>query len=103
MKAGDSFNSETGTLTDCIRCHGATKKMGTTMRAMMWVGLLLIVAGIAGLVIENVTFTEKEEVVDLGPLEIQSEEEHTVPIPTIAGIVAVIAGLGLIVASRRSA
>ena len=73
------------------------------MRNLMWIGVLLIGLGIAGLVVENVTWTETEEVVDIGPLELNTEEERSVPIPTIAGIIAVIAGLGLIFASRRSA
>jgi hypothetical protein len=70
---------------------------------LMWVGVLLVMLGIAGLVIPNVTFTEKKTVANIGPLELRSEEQHRVPIPTIAGIVAVIAGLGIIVVSRRAA
>jgi hypothetical protein len=73
------------------------------MRNLMWIGVLLIALGVSGLVIENVTYTETEEVLDIGPLEVTAEEERTVPIPTIAGIIAVIAGVALIFASRRSA
>jgi hypothetical protein len=73
------------------------------MRNLMWIGVLLIGLGIAGLVVENVTWTETEEVVDIGPLELNTEEERSVPIPTIAGIIAVLAGVALIFASRRSA
>ena len=50
-----------------------------------------------------VTVTEKRTVVDIGPLELKAEEQRNIPIPTIAGIVAVIAGLVIIVASRRPA
>ena len=57
--------------------------------------------GIAGLIVQNVTFTETKQVLHLGPLQVTSEEQHNVPIPTIAGIAAVIAGLGMIFASRR--
>lgn len=73
------------------------------MRNLMWVGVLLIVLGVAGLVIQNVRFTETKKVVDIGPLEVTSEENHNVPIPTIAGIVAVLAGLGIVFAARRAA
>ena len=71
------------------------------MRNLMMVGVLLVVLGIAGLVIQNVKFTETKKVVDVGPLQVNSEEQHNVPIPTIAGIIAVLAGLGMIFASRR--
>lgn len=73
------------------------------MRGLMGVGVLLIVLGIAGLVIDNVHYTETKKVVDLGPIQVNSEEQHNIPIPTIAGVIAVIAGLGLIFASRRAA
>jgi hypothetical protein len=69
----------------------------------MWVGVLLVILGIAGLVMEYVTVTEKRTVVDIGPLELKAEEQRNIPIPTIAGIVAVIAGLIIIVTSRRPA
>ena len=73
------------------------------MRNLMWLGVVLIVLGVAGLVIQNVKFTETKRVVDIGPLHVNSEEQHNVPIPTIAGIVAVVAGLALVVAARRQA
>ena len=73
------------------------------MRNMMWVGVLLVVLGIAGLVIQYVTVTERRTVAEIGPLELKTEEERNIPIPTIAGIVAVIAGLIIIVTSRRAA
>jgi hypothetical protein len=71
------------------------------MRNLMLFGVVLIFLGVAGLVIQNVKFTETKRVVDIGPLHVNSEEQHNVPIPTIAGIVAVVAGLGLVLASRR--
>ena len=73
------------------------------MRNMLWVGVLLVVLGIAGLVVQNVQFTETKKVIDIGPLQVNSEEQHNVPIPTIAGIIAVVAGLGIVFASRRAA
>jgi hypothetical protein len=69
----------------------------------MSVGIVLVVLGIAGLIVQNVSFTENKKVVDFGPLQIRSEEQHNVPIPTIAGIAAIVVGLGLVIASRRQA
>jgi hypothetical protein len=73
------------------------------MRNLTSVGIVLVVLGIAGLIVQNVSFTENKKVVDFGPLQIQSQEQHNVPIPTIAGIAAIVAGLGLVIASRRQA
>jgi len=71
------------------------------MRNLVAVGVLLVALGIVGLVVQNVSFTETKKVVDIGPLQVNSEEDHNVPIPTIAGIVAVLAGIGMIFAARR--
>ena len=70
-------------------------------RNLLLIGIVLVVLGIGGLIVQNVTFTETKHVLNVGSLQITAEEQHNVPIPTIAGIVAVIAGLGMIFASRR--
>jgi len=70
-------------------------------RNLLLIGVLLVVLGIGGLIIQNVTFTETKHVLNVGPLQVTAEEQHNVPIPTIAGLAAVIAGLGMIFASRR--
>ena len=71
------------------------------MRHLLLVGFIFVVLGIAGLIIQNVTFTETTHVLDVGSLQLRAEKQHNVPIPMIAGIAAVIAGLGMIFASRR--
>jgi len=73
------------------------------MKPMMLVGVVLILAGIAGLFVSRVSWTETKPLVKAGPIEINHEEDHSVWIPTAAGVVAVIAGLGLVMVSRRSA
>ena len=47
--------------------------------------------------------SETETVADIGPIQIQAEEEHNVWIPTAAAIAAVLAGLGLVIAGRKAA
>ena len=42
-------------------------------------------------------------VVDAGPLKITADQQRTVPIPTIAGIAAIVVGLGLVFMSRKNA
>lgn len=73
------------------------------MKPIVILGIVLIVAGIAGLVLGHVGWNETKNVVDAGPIQINSNEHHTVWIPTVAAIVAVVAGLGLIFAGNRQA
>ena len=72
------------------------------MKPIATLGIVLIVLGIAGLFFSRITWTETKPVVKVGPLEVNSQEDHTVWIPTAAGIVVLLAGLGLVFAGRRS-
>lgn len=72
------------------------------MKPMAILGVLLIVIGIAGLAMDNISFTERKTIVDAGPLKVTADEQRTIPIPTIAGIVAVIAGAGLVLMGRAA-
>jgi hypothetical protein len=72
------------------------------MKPMAILGVLLIVIGIAGLAVDNISFTERKTIVDAGPLKVTADEQRTIPIPTIAGIVAVIAGAGLLFMGRAA-
>lgn len=67
------------------------------MRPTVWIGIALIVAGVA--VFLRGGFTRKEEVLDVGPLTVSKSERQAVP-PWIAGI-AVGAGVLLVAAGLR--
>ncbi len=73
------------------------------MKPLAMIGIVLIVLGVAGLVIENVSFTERKTVLDVGPLKVQADEQKVVPIPTIAGIAAIAVGLDLVFMGRKRA
>jgi hypothetical protein len=72
------------------------------MKPISILGVLLIAIGVAGLLIANISFTEKKVVVDAGPLKITADQERTVPIPTIAGVIAVVVGAGLLLYGRKA-
>jgi hypothetical protein len=72
------------------------------MRPLVIFGVLLIAIGIAGLVIANISFTEKQFVIDAGPIKVTAEQQHNIPIPSIAGVIAVIAGIGMVFYGRQA-
>jgi hypothetical protein len=76
---------------------------GGEMRPVAIVGIVLIVLGIAGLVMGRFTYTTTEKVLDVGPLQATAEEEHSIAIPDIAGVAAIIAGGFLVFVGRRRA
>ena len=72
------------------------------MTASRWVGLLLIVLGVLGLVYGGITYTRDRKAVDIGPLEVNVEEKESIPIPPLVGGLAIAAGvIVLILGGRR--
>jgi hypothetical protein len=64
-------------------------------------GAVLLALGILALVYKGFTYTEETHEAKIGPLELAVEEKERVTIPTWAGVVAVVAGAGLLAAGRR--
>jgi hypothetical protein len=73
------------------------------MKPIAMLGVVLIVLGIAGLFFSRIGWTETKPVLKVGPLQINSQEDHTVWIPTAAGVISVLAGLGLVFVGKRGA
>jgi uncharacterized membrane protein HdeD (DUF308 family) len=62
--------------------------------------VVLIVVGVLMFAYPVISFTTRDEVADLGPIEITQEERHRVPMPPILGGIAVVVGLGLLFMGR---
>jgi UDP-N-acetylmuramyl pentapeptide phosphotransferase/UDP-N-acetylglucosamine-1-phosphate transferase len=71
------------------------------MTASRWVGLILIVLGVLGLVYGGITYTRNRQAVDIGPLEVNVEEKESIPIPPLLGGLAIAAGVVVLVLGGR--
>ncbi len=65
------------------------------------VGVILIGLGLFGLAWGGITYTTREKLVDIGPIHATREETHNVPLPPIAGALALIGGIVLLVSGRK--
>lgn len=59
-------------------------------------GILLVVAGLVAIVYGGFSYTSHKKAVDMGPIQIETAERHTFPVPPILGIVAIAGGGALI-------
>jgi uncharacterized membrane protein HdeD (DUF308 family) len=71
------------------------------MKPLSIAGIALIVLGLAALAYQGFSYTTREKVIDIGPIQATAERRKTVPLPPVVGIVAVVAGVGLLVAGSR--
>jgi multisubunit Na+/H+ antiporter MnhC subunit len=71
------------------------------MKSSLIVGLLLIALGAASLVYKQISYSSEETVAQIGSLKATAETEKNIPIPNILGIVAIVAGVLVIVIGRK--
>ena len=69
---------------------------------MKIVGVVLIVIGILALAYQGITYTTHKKVLDIGPIQATKEERNTIPIPQIVGVLALIGGVVILAADRRT-
>jgi uncharacterized membrane protein YidH (DUF202 family) len=69
---------------------------------MKIIGIVLIVFGVLALALGGINYTTRERVVDLGPLKVDADKEHSVPIAPIAGVAALVGGIALVVVGGKS-
>lgn len=62
---------------------------------------MLVVLGVVALIYGGITYTSRETVVDIGPIHATANRERTLPLPPIAGIVAIAGGVALLVTANR--
>jgi uncharacterized membrane protein YidH (DUF202 family) len=65
------------------------------------VGILLIIVGVIGLAVGGINYTRREKVIDIGPIEATAERRERIPLPPVAGGLALAAGVVLLIAGNK--
>ncbi|RQW82434.1 MAG: DUF3185 domain-containing protein [Geobacter sp.] len=71
------------------------------MKTNTLLGIMLIVAGIVAFAYQGITYTTREKVVDLGPLQVTAERTKTLSLPPIIGGAALLGGIVLLVVGNK--
>lgn len=71
------------------------------MSSTTWIGIILIVLGALALAYQGITYTSREKIIDIGPVQATADKEKTIPLPPIVGGLALIGGVVLVVAGTR--
>ncbi len=67
------------------------------MKPKIIIAIILIALGIAAFAYQGITYTTREKVVDIGPIQVTSEKTKTLPLPPIIGAIALVGGVVLLV------
>jgi hypothetical protein len=71
------------------------------MNVITAVGMGLIVIGLVALIYQGITYTTREQVLEVGPVEVTAERRKTIPLPPVLGGLALAGGVVLVVVGTR--
>jgi uncharacterized membrane protein len=71
------------------------------MKTYTLIGIILIVIGIVALAYQGITYTTREKVVDIGPIQMTAEKTRRLPLPPLVGGVALVGGIVLLVMGNK--
>jgi len=71
------------------------------MRPKIVIAIILIALGISAFAYQGITYTTREKVVDLGPIQLTAEKTRTIPLPPTVGAIALVGWIVLLVMGRK--
>lgn len=71
------------------------------MNGIVIVGILLLLIGAFVLVNQGFSYTDRDKVLDIGPIEAHTESRKTVPISPVIGGLALVGGIAMVVLGAR--
>jgi len=73
------------------------------MKTNTLIAIILIIVGIVAFAYQGITYTSREKVVDLGPVQVTAEKTRTFPLPPIVGGIALVGGILLLLIGGKKA
>jgi hypothetical protein len=76
-------------------------KRSRRMNAMRIVGIALIILGVVALAYQGISYTTREKVAHIGPVEVTKDTTKTLPLSPLLGGLVFVGGIVLVVASAK--
>jgi len=71
------------------------------MKTATILGIALIMLAVVAFAYQGITYTTREKVIDLGPLQATVDKEQTIPLPPLVGGLALVGGIALLIVGAR--
>ena len=71
------------------------------MKPYSLIGIILIVVAVAAFAYQGISYTTREKVIDLGPLQVTADKTRTLPLSPIVGGIALIGGIALLAMGQK--
>ena len=71
------------------------------MKTNTVLAIILIIVGILVFAYQGISYTSREKVIDLGPVQVTAEKTRTFPLPPIVGGIALVGGIVLLLVGNK--
>ncbi len=71
------------------------------MKPYFLIGIIFVVVAVAAFAYQGISYTTREKIVDLGPLQVTADKTRTLPLSPIVGGIALISGIALLVMGQK--
>jgi uncharacterized membrane protein len=65
------------------------------------VGIALVLLGIVAFVYQGITYTSREKIIDIGPIQATADTKKTIPLSPLLGGLALVGGIVLVVIGAK--
>ena len=65
------------------------------------VGIALIVLGIVAFAYQGITYTSREKIIDIGPIQATADTQKTIPLSPLLGGLTLVGGIVLVVVGAK--
>ena len=65
------------------------------------VGIALVLLGIVAFVYQGITYTSREKIIDIGPIQATADTQKTIPLSPLLGGLALVGGIVLVVVGAK--
>jgi hypothetical protein len=71
------------------------------MKTKTLIAIILIIVGIIAFAYQGITYTSREKVANIGPVQVTAEKTKTFPLPPIVGGIALVGGILLLLVGGK--
>ncbi len=65
------------------------------------VGIALIVLGIVAFAYQGITYTSREKIIDIGPIQATADTQKTIPLSPLLGGLVLVGGIVLVIVGAK--
>lgn len=69
----------------------------------MMLGIALILLGVVAFAYQGITYTTRNKIIDVGPLQATVDNKETIPLSPLVGGLALVGGVTLLIVGARKA